>query len=328
MPYDEESPFEDGEPLFNIGAVSRMTDIPETTLRVWERRYQFPKSSRTPGGHRLYSQNEVARLQWVRARIDEGMQISQAVRALRHIEDEGRFPESPTLSIPQMSEHDDNEQSYIAYKQRLYQALVSHHSILVDQILAEALAIHTPEDVFLEIVSPTLSDIGEAWAQGQINVATEHFATHYLRQHLLMWMHNGPPPYTIHPILLAGAPQEQHEGSLLILGVLLRRLRWPVIYLGPAVPLPDLAICVQQIRPSLVVLVAMTQETAEMLSHWPEWMPEIAEHHESFVTYGGRIFVEKPELIAKMTGIYLGDTLHDGLQAIDKMLHDSNPLLR
>jgi len=35
------------EPLLNIGAVSRMTDIPETTLRVWERRYDFLRSART-----------------------------------------------------------------------------------------------------------------------------------------------------------------------------------------------------------------------------------------------------------------------------------------
>ena len=79
----------DEEPLFNIGAVSRMTDISETALRVWERRYDFPKSARTDGGHRLYSQQEVMRLQWVKQRTDEGMQISQAIRALHHHEREG-----------------------------------------------------------------------------------------------------------------------------------------------------------------------------------------------------------------------------------------------
>ena len=52
------------EPLYNIGVVSRMTGISMATLRAWERRYEFPDSERTAGGHRLYSENDVLRLRW------------------------------------------------------------------------------------------------------------------------------------------------------------------------------------------------------------------------------------------------------------------------
>jgi DNA-binding transcriptional MerR regulator len=41
------------EPLYNIGVVARMTGISMPTLRAWERRYDFPDSERTAGGHRL-----------------------------------------------------------------------------------------------------------------------------------------------------------------------------------------------------------------------------------------------------------------------------------
>ena len=50
------------EPIYNIGVVARMTGIPVATLRVWERRYQFPTAERTEGGHRLYSERELVRL--------------------------------------------------------------------------------------------------------------------------------------------------------------------------------------------------------------------------------------------------------------------------
>jgi DNA-binding transcriptional MerR regulator len=76
------------EPLYNIGIVSRMTGIPVATLRVWERRYGFPNATRTPGGHRLCSEREVMRLRWVKARVDDGMQTGQAIRALQHMEQE------------------------------------------------------------------------------------------------------------------------------------------------------------------------------------------------------------------------------------------------
>ncbi len=63
--------------------------------------------------------------------------------------------------------------------------------------------------------------------------------------------------------MLACGPGEWHEISLLMLGVLLRRRRWPVAYLGQAVPLPDLVKFTREIKPAVVVLVAMTEQS------WP-----------------------------------------------------------
>ncbi|MCU0522262.1 MAG: MerR family transcriptional regulator, partial [Anaerolineae bacterium] len=48
--------------IYNIGVVARMTDIPAATLRVWERRYGFPDTARTEGGHRLYSDSDIQQL--------------------------------------------------------------------------------------------------------------------------------------------------------------------------------------------------------------------------------------------------------------------------
>src|ERR1041384_1482425 len=76
------------EPLYNIGIVSRMTGIPVATLRVWERRYGFPNATRTPGGHSLCPKREFIRLRWVKARVDDGMQPGQAIRARHHMEHE------------------------------------------------------------------------------------------------------------------------------------------------------------------------------------------------------------------------------------------------
>ena len=83
------------EAVYNIGVVARMTGIPENTLRVWERRYDFPASDRTEGGHRLFSAREVARIQWVKQRIDEGMQTRNAIQALQQHEESVRSIVSP-----------------------------------------------------------------------------------------------------------------------------------------------------------------------------------------------------------------------------------------
>ena len=87
------------EHLYNIGVVTRMTGISMATLRAWERRYDFPESGRTAGGHRLYSERDIMRLRWVKGRIGEGMQTAQAIQALRHQEASEQVEAEIILSI-------------------------------------------------------------------------------------------------------------------------------------------------------------------------------------------------------------------------------------
>ncbi len=315
------------EPLFNIGAVSRITDIPETTLRVWERRYDFPKSARTAGGHRLYSQQEVTRLQWVKLRVDEGMQISQAIRALHRAEQDGGILQSPIT--PQSFARGDGEDDAIEiFRRRLVDALLQHDTDTANQVLAEALTLFPLEFLILNVIGPTFYDVGEAWSEGRINVATEHFATNHLRHHLLMWIRTGPPAYGVNPVVLACAPGELHEGSLLMLAVLLRRLRWPIVYLGQTMPLSDMAAFVKDVEAAVIVFVAMTEETAHALADWPRWLPETARTKRPVVGFGGRAFLDHPELADQIPGVFLGQNLQEGVETINRMLHEKNPLLR
>ena len=62
---------------FRIGAMSRMTAIPVETLRVWERRHRAVVPTRTEGGFRLYSQEDLERLQMIKALVDLGETISR-----------------------------------------------------------------------------------------------------------------------------------------------------------------------------------------------------------------------------------------------------------
>ncbi len=309
----------DEEPLYNIGVVSRITEISMATLRAWERRYNFPLAKRTSGGHRLYSERDVGRLRWVKARIDEGMHTSQAIRALRHQDESGQVVVD-LFAPKEIPFSEINKPAQVQFQDLLVKALIQRDFTKADQILGEALAATSPEDLILNVIPPVLSVIGEAWENKRISVATEHLATNYLRQRLLMWMVSGPPPISKPPIVLACAPNEWHEGSLLILGAILRRRRWPVAYLGQAVPLPDLATFTRDIKPSIVILVAMTEETAEELVDWPQWLPEVAQSNRPIIGFGGRIFIQKPEWQHRLPGVFLGSTFHEGLDTIDKLL--------
>jgi DNA-binding transcriptional MerR regulator len=94
------------ERRFRIGAVAKMTGIPTATLRTWERRYDAVQPSRSSSGERLYSLEDVTRLQLLRESSSLGKRIgeltgmdNQSLRSL--IEDEaedasaGAAPDPP-----------------------------------------------------------------------------------------------------------------------------------------------------------------------------------------------------------------------------------------
>lgn len=307
------------KPIYNIGVVARMTAIPKNTLRMWERRYNFPTSTRTAGGHRLYSPLQVARVRWVKQRIDEGMQTRNAIQALEQNEAAGQFPEPELGSLSSTQSSASSEMT----REHLFEALIALDKKRAEMIIAEALAVHSLEHLILTIIAPTFTAIGQAWAEERITIATEHFATNYLRQKLQMWMQMAPPEYPIRPVVLACAPGELHEGGLLILGLLLQRLRWPVIYLGQAVELADLATFVEDLKPSMVLFVAMSEDTATALSQWPEWL-STDEDDAPIVAYAGYIFAQDTRWIDRVPGIYLGDTLLDGLDTANELLRNLN----
>jgi DNA-binding transcriptional MerR regulator len=315
------------EPLYNIGVVTRMTGISKATLRAWERRYGFPDSERTAGGHRLYSEHDIIQLRWVKNRIDQGMQTAQAIRALRHHVSLGKLDEDlaadvreevPIVSMPELET--SSNPLMLVYQKRLLQAFLEKDTLQADQVLSEALASATPETLIMEVLSPTLKHIGHSWEHDNLSVAVEHLATNFVRQRLMQWMLSSPPARSGPPIVLACGPGEWHEISLLIMGALLRRRRWPIAYLGQSMPLSDLARFVQETRPSLVILVAMTEATAVQLAEWPKWLPDAAQTGRPIIGYGGRVFVENLELRRQTPGLYLGDTYQEGLATIETLL--------
>lgn len=66
-----------------------MLEIPAQTLRAWEERYSQIIPSRSPGGQRLYSRDQVDQLRFVREQVEAGLQPADAHRLLAEREVEG-----------------------------------------------------------------------------------------------------------------------------------------------------------------------------------------------------------------------------------------------
>ena len=75
--------------VYSIGAVVKMLGVPAQTLRSWEDRYHQIVPTRSAGGQRLYSRDQVDQLRFILEELDRGMQPADAHRLL---EERRRFP--------------------------------------------------------------------------------------------------------------------------------------------------------------------------------------------------------------------------------------------
>jgi methanogenic corrinoid protein MtbC1 len=298
-------------PVFNTKAVARETGVPADTFRAWERRYGVPQPQRTAGGHRLYSERDIAIIRWLRDRTDDGVNISHAVMLLTN-----------TLEKPALEAAINGDARAIErLLAEFVQALTEFDLARSERVLSEAFALHPFEQVLLELIQPAMIEIGDRWHRGEINVSAEHFATQFVRRKLAGLMNVFEGSGHRSTIIVACAPGELHDVGVLLLSLFLVRRGWNIVYLGPQVPPNDLLETVRAIRPALVCLSASTIETAMELIGVVQALKDVCAGVH--VGYGGRIFNMNPEIRTSMLGTFLGHDARAAVESVNMLLSQS-----
>ena len=229
----------------NIAALAQRTGVAPDTLRKWEQRYGILQPERTPGGQRRYSKRDVARVEWLCARLAEGYRIGEASLLLG---------KSDVAAAHTPAEHVD------AILGALDRDDVGEIGLRLDQ----AFALHRVETVLAEIVEPLLQAVGNGWQAGEMTVAQEHLASEAVRSrlgHLLGDAGGGVRGVAV----LACAPNERHELGLMTLAIGLRNDGWQVVYVGADTPLRDVLELAHRLSAVLVgISIAMPERVSEL----------------------------------------------------------------
>jgi MerR family mercuric resistance operon transcriptional regulator len=77
-------------PALTIGALSTRTGVNIETIRFYERVGILPKPPRSAGGHRIYSQDQLMRLSFVRRSRELGFSLDE-IRGLLRLVDGGHY---------------------------------------------------------------------------------------------------------------------------------------------------------------------------------------------------------------------------------------------
>jgi DNA-binding transcriptional MerR regulator len=99
------------QPVYSIGAVSKLLGVPAQTLRTWQERYGVVVPERSTGGHRLYSRDQLELLRFLADQVAAGLSPGDAHRLLREqVAAGGRLPRTDTVGsrtlLILLAEHD------------------------------------------------------------------------------------------------------------------------------------------------------------------------------------------------------------------------------
>ena len=231
-------------PSLNISALTQRTGVPSDTIRKWEQRYGVLNPERTAGGQRRYSQLDVARVEWLKARIHEGYRIGEAAALLGGGETVAGTAEELRDGIVGATAASDLEQ--------------------LRRLVDQSLALASLAESLLGVLAPALVEVGERWACGDVSVAQEHLASATVRAalHRLLSDQRADVRGTA---VLACAPGERHDIGLLMLAVLLRSDGWQVAYLGADTPFADAIELAGALDAAALCFSAASSESARAL---------------------------------------------------------------
>ncbi|MES2257837.1 MAG: MerR family transcriptional regulator [Pseudomonadota bacterium] len=235
-----------------ISDVERDTGVAKETLRVWERRYDFPQPLRDPYGERVYPTEQVVKLRLVKRLIDLGFRPGKVIQ----------FSPEQLQALAEKAADDNKQRGRTQHPEmQIYLELCKTHQMdALRRKLSQALLVMGLKSFVIDLVTPLTTLVGEAWASGRFAVFEEHLFAESLQMVMRSAIfsvpqansnHNGAPRPRI---LLTTLPQERHGLGLLMTEALCAAEGAHAISLGIQTPVPDIADAARSLGADIVAL--------------------------------------------------------------------------
>jgi DNA-binding transcriptional MerR regulator len=229
--------------LLSIGAVERETGLSKDTLRVWERRYRFPRPERDAHGERVYPAAQVAKLQALKQLIDRGHRpsaivgrpLAELVALMAPAEGGARAASSPDLDglITLLRQH---------------RVLELRHD-LGRRVMQQGLA-----QFLTATAAPLTRLVGDRWMCRELDVFEEHLYTEILQGVLRGAVASLPQPHRRPWVLLTTFPGEQHGLGLLMAEAIFALEGARSVSLGTQTPILEIGLAARRQHADVVAL--------------------------------------------------------------------------
>jgi DNA-binding transcriptional MerR regulator/methylmalonyl-CoA mutase cobalamin-binding subunit len=298
-----------------IQLAARLTGLSTYVIRIWEQRYRAVEPSRTPSQRRLYSQSDIERLSLLRQLTQAGHSIGQIARLPIH------KLRALAAAISGVNGHAARDFARTptadGLREECWAAIRSLNAQAFEDTLKRAATSLGTQGVLRRLIAPLAQTLGDAWREGQITAAHEHFATGVLRAFL---SHLARPfgGSSDAPVLVVATPSGQlHELGAMLAGAVAANLGWRVTHLGASLPAVEIAGAARQ-QPARAVALSLVypEDDARLPGELTALRASLPE--ETALLVGGRAASAYRPVLQRLGAVLVEDLDELGL-ALDRL---------
>ncbi|WP_208644220.1 MerR family transcriptional regulator [Vreelandella andesensis] len=295
-------------PLYPIREVSRLTGVNSVTLRAWERRYGLIRPQRTPKGHRLYAQDDIARIERILQWLNRGVPVSQVADLL----DQPETVETPTA----------DSGDWASQQQLLKTTIEAIDLPKLEALYHESLALYPLSIAINELWQPVILALEAKWADRPDDLVRRTFEAFFrsqvgIRLHYANQATRGPL------ILLSAMPDDPGPLWVLMCALLASEQGYRVQMFDHSLALDDLPQAVTRLHSSMVLFSSGQREDDDYISHA---LPQAAEALNVPIGVCGEVARLRENDLRDGPVNMLGDDLPQAIARLRPLLRESGIL--
>jgi DNA-binding transcriptional MerR regulator len=273
---------------FPIRILSERTGVGTSTLRAWERRYGLINPERTPKGHRLYSEMDVARIERILVLLEEGHSLQHMAQTLAESQD----------SLIETASAGEPSSDWLTLQSKCLDAIRDFSSERLEAIFNDVTSLYPIDLATEKLIEPVLVHLGSNWRGRVGGIAEEHFFSSWLRNRLGQGLQQAAGQARGARIICACMPGSHHEIGLTLFALSAMVRGYRVLYFGTNLPLEELPYIAERSAAKGIVLSAHARVSGNADQHLVDLMQQIntpiflggpgsAHHAKGFEQAGG-----------------------------------------
>lgn len=295
-------------PLYPIREVSRLTGVNSVTLRAWERRYGLIRPQRTPKGHRLYAQDDIARIERILQWLNRGVPVSQVVDLLDQPE---------TVETPAPAAGD-----WAGQRQQLQTVIEAVDLPKLEAMYHQSLALYPLSVAINELWQPVILSLEAKWATHPDDLVRRTLEA-FLRSQVGIRLHYANQATRGPLLLLSAMPDDPGPLWVLMCALMASEQGYRVQLLDHSLALDDLPQAVARLHASMVLLSSGQRESDDYIHRA---LPQAAETLNVPIGVCGEIARLREGELTHSAVHSLGDDLPQAIARLRPLLRESGIL--
>jgi DNA-binding transcriptional MerR regulator/methylmalonyl-CoA mutase cobalamin-binding subunit len=293
--------------LYAIRYVSQRTGLTSHVIRAWEKRYEAVVPQRSTKNRRLYSEDDVQRLQLLKKMTDAGHSISQVAQL--DSKDLLDLAQRNGTGISRTRANNAMPSQTLAASEHCkacLSAVLNLDQEALERYFDQAAVELTRPTLLKEVIVPLFEEIGNLWRKGSLKIINEHMATSVTRTFLLNLLRATEISEPAPKIVIATTVGQWHDVGALTVALTAAEDGWQPIYFGPNLPAEEIALGVRQsCARAVAISITHLLDQHSLIEELRKLRRYIGRDPALFV--GGRAVADYMHLLEEVNAKYISD---------------------